>query len=103
MLARVCEAALEHRDSPRALFVNYAQLPEAMTSDILRHFRLDYSDEDLERMRAAAQFNAKSPQVKFTPDAAAKQREAGERLRQLSEKFLQPLYEQLEEVRLKQR
>ncbi len=100
VLGRICEAALAHKDSPRALFVNYTQLPDAMTGDILRHFRLAYSDQDLQRMRDAARFNAKSPQVKFTPDADAKQHEASENLRALSDHFMQPLYEQLEAVRL---
>ena len=101
VLAKVCECALQHSNNPNALFVNYNQLPQFLTSNILEHFNVSYSDEEIEQMNAAARFDAKSPTIEFTNDVESKQREANETIRQLSDKMLMPLYEQLEAVRLK--
>lgn len=99
VLAKICESALQYRHHPNALFVNYSQLPKFVTSTLLNHFRVDYSDEDIVIMNSAARFDAKSPTVEFIDDAARKQSEADDALRLLSDKMLMPLYEQLEAVR----
>ncbi|MDQ3747648.1 MAG: sulfotransferase [Acidobacteriota bacterium] len=99
VLAKICESALEFRDHPNALFVNYNQLPQFVTSTLLRHFRVDYSEDETDIMNSAARFDAKSPAVEFTDDAARKRKEADETTRRLSEKMLMPLYERLEAAR----
>jgi hypothetical protein len=101
VLAKVCEFALERCNSPNVLFVNYNQLPQVLTSNILEHFNVSYSDEEIEQMNDVARFDAKSPTIEFTNDVESKQREASETIRQISDKMLMPLYEQLEAVRLK--
>lgn len=99
VLAKICESALEYRNHPNALLVNYSQLPQFATTTLLRHFRVDYSDKDIETMNAAARFDAKSPAVKFAADTAQKQSEADAAIRRLSDEMLMPLYKRLEAVR----
>lgn len=99
VLARICETALEHKDNPNGLFVNYTQLPEAVALILSRHFRVNCSGEDIAGMNAAARFDAKSPKSEFVNDAEKKQREASETIHQLSDKWLMPLYKKMEIVR----
>ncbi len=100
VLAKICESALEYRTHPNALFVNYNQLPQIVTSTLLRHFRVEFSDADIETMNAAARFDAKSPTVEFADDTEQKRQAANHEIRQLSDRMLMPLYEKLEAARL---
>lgn len=101
VLAAICESALRYGEHPNALFVNYTQLPQLVTSELLRHFRVDYSDEDVDVMNSAARFNAKSPTLEFVDDAERKRNEASAAMRLISDEMLMPLYERLEAVRRK--
>lgn len=95
VLAKVCESALEFRNHPNAMFVNYNQLPQFVTGELLRHFRVNYSSQEIDIMNSAARFDAKSPKVEFVNDAAQKQNEADEEIRRLSNEMLTSLYERL--------
>ena len=99
VLAGVCEAVLAQPGLGRGRLVNYSELPSAVTSSLPEFFGTAYSAADLERMRQAAQFDAKNPSLTFADDRAAKQRAASERLRHLTERWLRGSYEQLEELR----
>ena len=99
VLSSVCESALKHRDNRNGLFVNYNQLPQFVTSSLLQHFQVKYADDEIDCMNAASGFNAKNLSVEFTSDAKEKRSEASETIRQISDKMLMPLYEQLESVR----
>ena len=99
ILAKICESAINHAENRRALFVNYNGLPEAVTSAMLEHFRVEYAPEDIENIKSAAQFNAKTPQLPFAPDSAAKRSEASEAARKAAEFWVNPLYERLEKIR----
>ena len=101
VLAKICESALRFQNHPNGLFVNYNQLPQFVTSTLLRHFRVDYSENEIDIMNLAARFDAKTPTVEFTDDAARKQNEADEETHRLSDTMLMPLYEQLEKARVK--
>ncbi len=98
-LAKVCEYALQNRENPNGLFVNYTQLPSILTTDILKHFNIEYTDAEIEKINSAARFDAKSPKVEFKTDVQTKQREASDEIREISNKILIPLYEELEKVR----
>ncbi len=100
VLARICESALKFSSDRNGIFVNYSQLPEFVGSDLLSHFRLDYSDEEIETIKAAARFNSKTPSLEFKSDVEEKQKAADENARQISEELLMPLYESLEAVRM---
>lgn len=60
-------AAAATRD-PRALFVDYRELPAAIPDMVARHFGLEPTAEDREKMLRAAQFDAKNPGVLFHRD-----------------------------------
>jgi gluconate kinase len=100
ILARICESAANHAQSRNALLINYNQLPEAVTSVMLEHFGVEYAPEDIENIKNAAQFNAKTPQMTFAPDSETKRNEASGAALQAAEKWVNPLYERLEKIRL---
>ena len=101
ILARICENALERLPNPNALLVNYTQLPEAVTSVVLKHFRVAYTSGDIEQMKNAAQFNAKTPQMNFVPDSETKKKQASDAAHAAAEKWVNPLYEKLESEKRK--
>jgi hypothetical protein len=94
--ARICETALQrHRDGAGTI-ISYRQLPEAVCSLLPDVFHLTYREADLERMRDAAQFDAKDPSARFVDDTTAKRREATDAVRRVADKWVGSLYEQLE-------
>ncbi|HEX8088949.1 MAG TPA: sulfotransferase family protein, partial [Blastocatellia bacterium] len=90
VLAQVCAAALGHRDSGEAMFINYRQLPDVVWSLLLDFFHLDYTTADIDRMRHASQFDAKNPSLEFIDDAASKNRAASPEVRQMASKWVMP-------------
>jgi hypothetical protein len=98
VLACICHAALQYR-SDRGLLVNYTQLPHGVFSDVLEHFGVAYVEDDVERMRSAARFDAKAPSQVFTSDTTAKQSALQPHVRAVVERAVMPLYEELEAVR----
>jgi hypothetical protein len=73
MLAAMCRAAREAQFEAGGLFIDYRQLPGAVFGGIARHFRISFDDAAAGRMREAASYDAKNPQVAFEPDSIAKQ------------------------------
>ena len=96
VLSEICRASLTQRDNPNGMFVNYTQLPQFVTGELLRHFGVDYSDEEIAQMNDAASFNAKSPNVKFIGDTEDKRREARGEIDAIAEKYFATIYEELE-------
>lgn len=99
VLARICEAALAHRDDPLATFVDYQDLPDFVTDDLPRAWSLDLSGGDLGRMAAATLRDAKNPALAFEDDRASKQAAATEEIRAAAARWLHPLYARLGETR----
>lgn len=100
VLAAICDAAAHHYGEGAGMLVNYSELPEAVLSSIPRFFGVEYSAEDRASMSQAAQFDAKNPSMQFESDAQLKQREADERVRELSDQWLSDIYERLEAERI---
>jgi hypothetical protein len=100
VLARVCDAASRNAKGKDALLINYDQLPGAVTTSILRHLGVAYTADEIAQMEAAASFNAKTPQMFFEPDADRKRTEATEAVRTAAAKWVDPIYHQLESLRL---
>jgi hypothetical protein len=96
VVGRICELALPHRQTGRGLLINYSQLPEAVYSVLPDHFGVDYSSADLNRMREVSRQNAKIPAERFEPAALSLPPEA----RELAERWIYPVYEQLEALRV---
>lgn len=99
VLAEICRAALVQRTNANGKFVNYTQLPDFVYEESLRHFDLEYSSDDIAQMNAAARYNAKAPNVKFTGDTEDKRREARGLIDEIAEKYFATIYEELEAAR----
>lgn len=78
VLAKVCTAAIDHAPLGGGLFVDYADLPQAVEERILPHFGIDPDAEGLAALRAASGQDAKNPKFSFTADGEGKRREANE-------------------------
>ncbi|MCU1262929.1 MAG: Aspartyl/Asparaginyl beta-hydroxylase, partial [Bryobacterales bacterium] len=79
VLANFCHRALEFREDPNGLFINYRELPEAVTGSIAGHFKLSLQPGDESLMRDAARLDAKNPSFPFESDTQKKQ-ETGKQL-----------------------
>jgi hypothetical protein len=78
VLNRVTRAAIDHADLGDGLFVDYADLPDAVGKRILPHFGIAPDADALAAARMASQWDAKSPFFAFEPDAENKRRDAGD-------------------------
>jgi hypothetical protein len=94
-LARVTQAAVDHADIGGGLFVDYADLPDAVEHRILPHFGIAPDADALAAARMASQWDAKSPSFAFEPDAEGKRRDAGEAVRAASAAHLDELHDKL--------
>ncbi len=98
VLGRIMDAAVRYVDRPNGLTVNYRELPGFVTDELLHHFGVELSDEDLAVMNAAASRNAKNPKLEFVADTDEKRAEATGEMRQYADKYMMPAYEILEKA-----
>lgn len=91
--------ALDHRSSPRGLFVDYADLPQRALPAILAHWRMDLGEPEIAMMLTKAGRDAKQPQSAFVPDAGRKQASASTMARHVAQTLLMPTYEKLQAIR----
>jgi gluconate kinase len=98
VLAMICKAALQHsREGGR--LINYRELPEVVPESLLKFFGLRCSDSELDTVRAAAKRDAKNPVATFQNDSQKKRDRATEAIRDAADKWLYPVYEDLEAAR----
>lgn len=102
-IAAFSESALENKDSKLGKFINYNQLPKAVTNEICKHFGVSFNNEEIAKMRDSSKLNAKDPSQKFLPDSEEKRNEANENIMYFAEKLVLPLYEKLEITRKSQK
>jgi hypothetical protein len=96
LLARICEAALDHFPSITGRLVDYRELPGAVGSSIATHFRISHSAEEIDHLRQTSQFHAKHPHFEFSTDSETKQKEASAEVRQLVDRWLAGPWARLE-------
>ena len=99
VLARICEAALDHRDDPLAVFVEYHRLPGIVVSDLPRVCSARFDEADVERVLRGTRRDAKNPGIAFEDDTGRKQALASSALRAAADRWLAPLYDRLERAR----
>jgi hypothetical protein len=100
VLGQVCKAALDHhRQTGTGTLLNYSQLPQAVWSSLATTFGVTLADSDIDRMRRAAQADARNRVLPFTDDKAEKRCLASERARQMADQWVRPVYDQLEDIR----
>jgi hypothetical protein len=102
VLGVIAETAARHAAGAQGKLIEYRQLPDIVWGDLGRHFGLDFTPEDVERLKQVATLDAKHPKRRFESDTEAKKREAGERMRSLAEQWIEPPYAKLEEIRRQQ-
>jgi hypothetical protein len=103
VLSSFCRAALEqHRHDP-GLLLNYSEMPGAVEASLLEAFGIVASDQDIARMRNATQFNAKNPCMLFEDDTEPKHRATTEQIRRMADRWIGPLYADLETCRCARR
>jgi hypothetical protein len=99
ILARICEPVLAQAGKEGGLLINYRDLPAATWTAILPHFGVPVSPRARAAMAKAARFDAKTPGIRFTPDADDKQASATPALRAAAQEHLSDLYARLETLR----
>lgn len=91
VLARMCQAALDHASSPNGLFVDYTELPTFVLDRLPGHFGFTPTERERAQMLAAAGRDAKNPSIPFEPGTDAVPAAAQE----VATRLLDPLYERL--------
>lgn len=94
--AAVCRAALDYRGMGGGRFINYRQLPQAVSTAILPHLGISCDPDERERMQQAAQQDAKTPSLPFAGDTDAKHSAATEKIRRATGRRLGEIYGRLE-------
>ncbi|HEY6229830.1 MAG TPA: sulfotransferase, partial [Pyrinomonadaceae bacterium] len=101
VLASICAAALQHyRDGGR--LVSYPELPEVVPESLLKFFKLRCSAEEIDGVRGAAKRDAKNSSASFQSDSQKKRDRASDAIRDAAQKWLDPIYENLEAARHQQ-
>jgi gluconate kinase len=100
ILAEICQHTINFARTDSIKLINYSQLPQAVITAISSYFGLDLSELETEMMAGAAQFNAKTPQLYFEPDATEKRAAATDAARFAAAKYVDRLYQGLEDIRL---
>lgn len=98
VLERTCRAIIEHGQG-KGLVVNYAELPGAFFERILPHFGIAPEPAQRASMESAATRYSKDPGTTFTADGDAKQREADPALRAVADRYVAPVFAELEALR----
>lgn len=95
VLGSIYAAMAQQFDPTRALLLDYAQLPDAIETQVLPHMRWQVSHADRERMRERATRHGKQPHEVFEPDTQTKHSMASDLLQSLTAQWIAPHYEKL--------
>lgn len=96
-----CRSADAALATEPCLVVDHTDLPELVWDLLVERFGLGASAADVERMRTAAEFDAKRPDRRYRADSAAKQHLAGDDVRVLAERYIAPHYGRLRANRVR--
>jgi len=98
VLASICAAALQHHEDGGRL-ISYRELPEVVPQSLLKFFSLRCTDDEVASVRAAAKPDAKNSSAPFQSDSQKKRDKASDAIRDAADKWLYPIYEDLEAAR----
>jgi hypothetical protein len=99
VLLATYEAALRQYGEG-CLLINHSQLPEAVWAGISEFFGVDWTEAEVEAMKGLTKLLAKNSTIHFQEDSARKHEKATERIREAASRWLYPIYEELEKVRM---
>lgn len=100
VLHHICAAALRYRTLGAARLINYAQLPDAIAAEIAPFFGVGLDAEARAAVQRVAAVHAKQPKQPFVVDTDDKRNAANPELRAFAAQWVDPLYRQLEALRL---
>lgn len=99
VLAGICEAAVAHHKNG-GMLINNRALPQAVWSSISPFFGVSCSETERDNLQAITNLEANNPAVAFQNNPGGKKEKAMARIREAATKWLYPVYEKLEAVRL---
>ena len=85
-----------------AVLLTIDNFPTLCPDTLLKFFNLPCSDDEIARMRAAAKRDAKNRSASFQDDSQRKRDKATEGIRAAADKWLYPIFENLEAARQEQ-
>ena len=68
VLGMIAETAARHATGAQGKLIEYRQLPDIVWGDLGRHFGVDFTPEDVERLKQVATLDAKHPKRRFESD-----------------------------------
>lgn len=95
VLAATCHKAADHAAVGGGIFVDYAELPEAVTTRILPHFDVVPEAADIAAVTAALRRDAKEPHRAFDPQERPARHTAAAAVIAASDRHLGPAVERL--------
>jgi hypothetical protein len=98
-LSHICAAALEQLRTGGGRPVNYNELPDALCTSLNKYFHLSSTAADLAQMRNVTQFDAKNPSLFFAPHSVNKNKALTPLAREMSARWIEPIYAELEALR----
>ena len=99
VLAKICQAGLTAAEGGKNRLLNYRQLPGVVWSTLLQSWAVDRTAAEVDKMTEVSRLNAKNPLWVFEEDSASKNSAATQDIRERAARWLDPLYQQLEEQR----
>jgi len=99
-LAAKSEAFLRTYDE-NCLIVDYVQIGRPLLERVISHFKMTFSTAEVDEMMKAMNYNAKGKGERFTADKDKKQRLASPKLREVAERILGPVHEELKRLTVK--
>lgn len=90
--------AMKHHDN--GLLLNYSELPEALETKLTDHFGIGLATSDIETLRTVTMRHSKQSHAVFQLDAAEKRAAADTVILELTERWLNEPYQELERLRM---
>jgi hypothetical protein len=103
LVAGMLRSVLEFGAELEGHLVNYSQLPDWGWTTLPKVFGLDPNSEDIAGMQQVAMQDSKRSTIAFAPDTEQKRASATAEIQALSDTYLYPLYEKLEQMRITER
>jgi hypothetical protein len=100
VLAELYGALLRNAKLGPVRLLNYSELPGAAFSGISEFFGVEWTSEEKEAALATTRFHSKRRGLEFENDSLAKRNAATKRTLELVDRWIQPIYVQLEKERL---
>jgi hypothetical protein len=102
VLQVICEAGLCYAAQYNGLLVEYRELPQAVPDAILDHFAVACTETEAAAMIEVATYDAKTPSLFYAPDSEAKRQAATTLATAAAERWMDPVYRQLNAARANQ-